>query len=149
MQQNQTTDSRDAACPLPAVAVPALTTFYNGACPVCRAEMTKYRGDAEARGLPLVFQDVAEDGREAAALGLTPDRALRRLHARDAEGRLHVGFDAMLAVWRALPRTRWMSRFFGLPLIRPVSAWLYEHVVSATLYRWAQRRLARAERAAG
>jgi len=149
MQPSQSSDPRDAACPLPAVEVPALTTFYNGACPVCRAEMTSYRRAALAKGLPLVFQDVVEDGGEAAALGLTPDRALRRLHARDAAGRLYVGFDAMLAVWRAVPRTRWLGRFFGLPLIRPVSAWLYEHVVSATLYRWAKRRMARAERAAG
>ena len=109
MQQSQSTDPRDAACPLPAVEPPALTTFYNGACPVCRAEMTKCRGHALAKSLPLVFQDVAEEGREAATLGLTPDRALRRLHARDAAGQLYVGFDAMLAGWGALPPTRRMG----------------------------------------
>ncbi len=143
MQEAQT------ACPLPEPGQPALTTFYNGACPVCRAEMTSYRRTAESKGLPLAFRDVAEDATEAGALGITPDRALRRLHAQDASGRLYVGFDAMLAVWRQVPRTRWMGWFFGLPLIRPVSAWLYEHVVSWSLYRWAKRRMARAERSTG
>lgn len=138
MQDTQT------ACPLPDTEAPALTTFYNGACPVCRAEMTSYRRQAAAKGLPLAFRDVAEDGAEAAALGITPDRALRRLHAQDAAGRLYVGFDAMLAVWRQVPRTRWLARLFALPLVRPVSAWLYEHVVSWSLYRWARRRQRRA-----
>lgn len=121
-----------------------LTTYYNGACPVCRAEMTGYSRDAAAQDLPLVFCDVAQDPAEAAGLGITPDRALRRLHARDAEGRLLIGFDAMLAVWAEVPRTRWMARVFGLPLLRPVSAWIYENIVSASLYRWAKHRLRRA-----
>ena len=50
----------------------------------------------------------------------------------------------MLAVWRQVPRTRWLARLFALPLVRPVSAWLYEHVVSWSLYRWARRRQRRA-----
>ncbi len=40
-----------------------------------------------------------------------------------------------------------MARLFGLPLVKPVSAWLYEHLVSAALYRWAKRRQAKAARA--
>lgn len=135
-------------CPLPSATPakggPALTTFYNGACPVCQAEMTRYRAAAEARGLALRFDDVAVDPAEAASLGITPDVALRRLHARDADGRLHIGFDAMLAVWRALPRSRWLARLLGLPVVKPLAAWTYEHLVSATLYRWAKRRMARA-----
>jgi len=149
MQQVEAKSPDGAACPLPGAARPALTAFYNGACPVCRAEMNLYRRDAEARGLPLAFRDLAEDTTEAASLGLTPDRALRRLHAQDAAGRLYVGFDAMLAVWRQVPRARWMGRLFGLPVIRPIAAWLYEHVVSATLYKWAKRRMRRAAGAAG
>ena len=149
MQQVETKSPDGTACPLPGAARPALTAFYNGACPVCRAEMNLYRRDAEARGLALCFQDVAEDATEAQSLGLTPDRALRRLHARDAAGRLYVGFDAMLAVWRQVPRARWMGWLFGLPVIRPIAAWFYEHLVSAALYRWARWRMRRAAGAAG
>jgi len=141
MQESQTPA---AACPLPG-QTPSLTTFYNGDCPVCRAGMTSYDKAARAKGLPLTFRDVADDAEEAATLGITPDRALRRLHARDADGRLYVGFDAMLAVWRQVPGRRWMGWLYGLPVIRPIAAWIYEHVVSATLYRWAKRRAARAE----
>lgn len=135
-----------ASCPLPQPGqAGTVTAYYNGACPVCRAEMTAYRRIAEEKGLAIAFSDAAQDAAPAAALGLTPDRALRRLHAVDAEGKLHVGFDAMLLVWRQVPRTRWMGWLFGLPLVRPVAGWLYEHVVSWSLYHWARRRMARAE----
>jgi predicted DCC family thiol-disulfide oxidoreductase YuxK len=125
---------------------PAVTTFYNGACPVCRAEMTVYRRRSDAAGLPLVFCDVAADARGAAQHGISADQALRRLYAVDAEGRLYRGYDAMLAVWKRVPRTRWLARLFGNRLTVEPSAWLYEHLVSATLYRWSKRRQARAAR---
>lgn len=120
-----------------------VTAFYNGACPVCRAEMTGYAERAAREGLPLAFCDVAQDGSQAATLGITADDALRRLHALDQAGRLHRGFDAMLLVWRGLPRTRILAHIFGLPLVKPAAAWLYEHVVAWSLYRWAKRRQAR------
>ncbi|HKY94003.1 MAG TPA: DUF393 domain-containing protein [Kiloniellales bacterium] len=119
---------------------PDLTTFYNGACPVCHAGMTAYRRRSDAAGLPLTFSDTAQEPEAAACHGITPDQALRRLYAVDSEGRLYRGFDAMLAVWRRVPRTRWLKRTFGNPLTRGLSAWLYEHVVSAGLYRWAKYR---------
>lgn len=124
----------------PDAAEGKVKTFYNGECPVCRAEMTAYGRTAAAKGLPMAFCDVAADAGPAADLGISPDQALRRLHALDPEGRLHVGFDAMLLVWRGIPRTRWLARLFRLPLVKPVAAWLYEHVVAAALYRWALRR---------
>jgi len=117
-----------------------LTTFYNGACPVCHAGMTEYRRRSDAAALPLVFADAATDPAAAARHGITPDEALRRLYAVDGEGRLYRGFDAMLAVWQRVPRTRWLARSFGNRLTRAPSAWLYEHVVSAGLYRWAKHR---------
>jgi len=32
--------------------------LYNGACPVCRAEIHHYRDSAEAAGAPLRFDDL-------------------------------------------------------------------------------------------
>lgn len=121
-----------------------LRTFYNGACPVCHAGMTEYRRRSDAAGLPLAFCDAAQNPGEAAAHDVTPEQALRRLYAVDGEGRLYRGFDAMLAVWQRVPRTRWLARSFGNRATKGVSAWLYEHVVSAGLYRWAKHRQRRA-----
>jgi len=121
-----------------------LTTFYNGTCPVCHAGMTAYRRRSDAAGLSLAFSDAAQHPDVAARHGVTPDEALRRLYAVDGDGRLYRGFDAMLAVWERVPRTRWLARTFGNRLTRRPSAWLYEHVVSASLYRWAKHRQRRA-----
>ena len=59
----------------------------------------------------------------------------KRLHAVDAEGRLHVGFDAILALWKNSPAEQWKAVLFGLPLIRHASRLGY-NVFAAALYRW-------------
>ncbi|TVQ59949.1 MAG: DUF393 domain-containing protein [Rhodobacteraceae bacterium] len=88
----------------------AVEVFYDGACPLCRAEIGAYRkmrgGDA------IGWRDVAageappEIGREA---------ALARFHARAADGRLVSGFRAFLAVWRANPRLAPAARILSTP----------------------------------
>ena len=77
----------------------AAAVFYDGGCPLCRAEIATYR--QMKGGDSIDWQDVAngppppEIGREA---------ALARFHARRADGTLVSGFRAFLAVWRANPR---------------------------------------------
>jgi predicted DCC family thiol-disulfide oxidoreductase YuxK len=77
----------------------AAAVFYDGGCPLCRAEIATYR--RMKGGESIDWQDVAngppppEIGREA---------ALARFHARRADGTLVSGFRAFLAVWRANPR---------------------------------------------
>lgn len=118
--------------------------FYNGACPVCRHEMTTYERIARRDDLALATCDVAGDPAAALRLGIDGDKALRRLHALDEKGQLHRGYDAMLLVWCSVPQARWLARLFGNRLTRRPSAWLYENVVSLALYRWAKRRQRRA-----
>jgi predicted DCC family thiol-disulfide oxidoreductase YuxK len=95
----------------------AATVFYDGGCPLCRAEIATYR--QMQGGDSIDWQDVAngppppEIGREA---------ALARFHARRADGRLVSGFRAFLAVWRANPRLAPAARL----LDRAPFAWIGE-----------------------
>lgn len=89
-----------------------VTVYYDGACPLCRAEIAHYRrADAEAR---LGFVDVScpeatgPDGVSRAA-------ALARFHVRDAGGRVMSGAAGFVAVWAQLPRWRWAARLARLP----------------------------------
>jgi predicted DCC family thiol-disulfide oxidoreductase YuxK len=107
--------------------------LYNDTCPLCRAEIDAYR--RQATGLPLRFDPLTE----AHLYGLTPDQAARRLHVIE-NGQLLSGLDAFRALWAQLPRTRWLARLTGLPVIRPVLAFVYDRLAAPLLYRAHLRR---------
>ncbi|MCJ2071281.1 DUF393 domain-containing protein [Methylobacterium sp. J-030] len=100
-----------------------LRIFYDGDCPLCRAEIDHYRACAGADR--LAFVDVGGT-QPAPALGpgLTRDAAVRRFHVRTAEGRLVSGADAFAHVWRVLPGWRWLGRLLDLRVfgVRPALA---------------------------
>ena len=113
--------------------MPDTRILYNDTCPVCRFEIDAYR--RAAKGLPLRFDPLTE----AACYGLTPDQAARRLHVLQ-DGQLLSGLDAFRAIWASLPRTRWLARLTGLPLILPVLAFVYNRLAAPLLYRMHLRR---------
>lgn len=93
-------DAIPAADPASAAAV-----FYDGGCPVCRAEISAYQ---RMRGGERVdWRDV-----NTAPLpeGLDRETALARFHVARADGRIVSGFRAFLAVWRVHPRLRTVAR---------------------------------------
>jgi hypothetical protein len=47
-----------------------------------------------------------------------------------------------MVIWASLPRYRLLARICNLPVLRQVSAILYDHVLSPTLAAWARRRMA-------
>ena len=85
-----------------------LTVYYDGGCPVCRREIAVYRRMNGAEALHWV--DVSRC--EPAELGadLTVDEARAVMHVRDARGRLVSGAAAFAAIWRQLPKTRWLGK---------------------------------------
>ena len=99
-----------------------LTVYYDGACPLCWAEIGHYR---RCRGAErIAFVDVAPDG---APLGPDLDRAAARarFHVRDADGRLRSGAAGFARLWSALPRWRWLARIARLPVVLPLAEIAY------------------------
>ena len=120
-----------------------LTVFYNGACPVCRAEISHYRkGSSDG----ITWVDLAEQPDALADHGVDRDQALQRLHAQTPDGTVVAGVPAFLSLWAALPRYRWLGRVFGLPVIRPVAAFVYNRALAPMLYAAHRRRQARCAR---
>lgn len=121
------------------------TLYYDGACPLCNAEVKRLRDLADPR-LQLVDvhqmvdlhetasggaaerqpeEGAPEQGRAAGRAGL-PGRVelLRNLHYRRSDGTVLSGLDANVAAWqhtRLGPLWRWLR----WPLIRPVADRLY------------------------
>jgi len=101
------------ACPVPDPA--ELTVYYDGGCPLCRAEIDHYRRSRGAER--LAFVDVARDpAGEGAPIGPDLDRAtaLRRFHVRGRDGRLTDGAAAFARIWLALPGWRWLGRILSV-----------------------------------
>lgn len=116
-----------------------ITVCYNGSCPVCRAEIDHYRGQADpASG--LAWLDAAADPAAAARHGLAGDDPFRRLHAVTADGRVLAGMEAFAAVWDRLPRYRWLARLVRRPALRHAAEVLYERAAAPVLFAMHRRR---------
>ncbi len=102
------------------VASGALTVYYDGGCPVCRREIAMYQRQPGAERCAWVDASSVQD--EAIAEDLSRADALARMHVRRADGQLVDGAAAFIALWQALPSTRWLGRVAGVPPL----PWLLE-----------------------
>ena len=116
-----------------------LTVCYNGACPVCRAEVEHYRRLDDA-GTRLRFLDVAADPADAARRGLVGEAPFRRLHAVSADGRMLAGVEAFAAVWERLPRYRWLAKLVRRPVVGALARLAYERAAAPALFALHRRR---------
>jgi predicted DCC family thiol-disulfide oxidoreductase YuxK len=100
--------------------MPDLTVYYDGACPLCRAEIDYYRRRPGADA--IAFVDVSSS---APGEGLSCEVALARFHVREPDGRLLSGAAAFARLWRALPGWRWFGRLIGTRAVLPVAELAY------------------------
>lgn len=116
-----------------------IDVLYNRACPICRAEISHYEARADATGAPLTFQDL-----NTADLGtwrMTPDQAMRRMHARTPDGTIVSGVEAFALIWERLPRYGWLARLIRVPGIKGIAAFGYNRIAAPWLYRRQKRRM--------
>ena len=88
-----------------------LTVWYNTRCPVCDAGIRhqKKRLIEAVKAGRIEFRDINLDPTALARHGASLEDIRRRLHATDAAGRLLVGADVAIAVWRATPGEGWLA----------------------------------------
>ena len=99
-----------------------LTVLYDGSCPLCRREISLYRGLSASE--PLSFQDVSHPARALPA-GTQAGALMARFHVQHADGRLESGARAFIALWALLPGWRWLARLGRLPGMAQTMEWAY------------------------
>jgi len=97
---------------------PALTVYFDGACPVCSREIAAYQRLRGAGSIDWV--DASRCAPQALGPGLDRDAALARLHVRRDDGSLVDGAAAFAAVWQRLPAFALLGRIAGWAPLRPV-----------------------------
>jgi predicted DCC family thiol-disulfide oxidoreductase YuxK len=117
-----------------------LVVWYNTRCPVCNAGITRQQRrliEAVKAGR-VEFRDINFEPEALAAYGASLEDIRRRLHATDADGRLLIGADVAIAVWRVTPGERWIAALLGNRLIRPLTRFAYDRFADL-LYAWNRR----------
>jgi predicted DCC family thiol-disulfide oxidoreductase YuxK len=122
--------------------------YYNGDCPVCRTEMEHYAAVCATTRPDLHFIDSTQLPQEFVSCGLRREHLERRVYVRDSEGRILSGMPAIIALWLKMPGYQRLARIFSLPVIRPASVVLYDHVIAPSLAWWARTRARRRTAAA-
>lgn len=89
-----------------------LTVWHDGACPLCRAEISLMRR-LDTRGA-IRFVDVTRS--DASACPVNRRELLARFHASE-NGRLLSGAEAFAAMWRAIPLLRPIGLLARSPLV--------------------------------
>jgi predicted DCC family thiol-disulfide oxidoreductase YuxK len=116
---------------------PRLVVWYNTRCPVCSAGIARQRHkliDAVQAGT-IAFRDINLAPDALAAHGASLEDVRRRLHATDDAGRLLVGADVAIEVWRVTAGERWLASLLGHPVVRPLTRLVYDRFADL-LYAW-------------
>ncbi|WP_181170796.1 DCC1-like thiol-disulfide oxidoreductase family protein [Mesorhizobium sp. B2-6-2] len=120
---------------------PLLTVWYNTRCPVCDAGINRQKRQlVEAVKVGRIeFRDINFEPEALTAFGVSLEDIRRRLHATDAGGRLLVGADVAIAVWRITPGEGWLASLFGNAIALPLTRFAYDRFADV-LYAWNRRK---------
>jgi hypothetical protein len=91
-----------------------LAVFYDGASPEQAARTRRYRRALHPARRDVLWRDLARFPDALSLFGLGRAAAKRGLTVVDRLGRLRVGLDARVALWRELPGYRWRAWLFDL-----------------------------------
>lgn len=99
-----------------------LTVYYDGSCPLCRAEVGFYQ--KRDRADRIAFTDISRI-QEDPAPDLDRDAAMGRFHTRRPDGTLVSGAAGFFEVWKCLPGWRHLAKLSRIPGIVPVAELAY------------------------
>jgi predicted DCC family thiol-disulfide oxidoreductase YuxK len=119
---------------------PDLIIWYNTRCPICDAGIDWQRNRllAAVRAGTVEFKDINEQPDALSRHGAGVDDIRRRLHATDETGRLIVGADVAIALWKLTPGQGWLATLFGNPVTLPFTRFFYDRFADL-LFAWNKR----------
>jgi predicted DCC family thiol-disulfide oxidoreductase YuxK len=86
----------------------------------------------------IEFRDINLEPEALARFGAGIEDVRRRLYGVDPDDQLHVGADCAIEIWRRTPGDFWLGRMLGLPVLRQIIRFGYDHFADH-LYTWNRR----------
>ena len=106
-----------------------MKVYFNNSCKICKAEIDLYKKEQiqEIEWIDITNNELAkkETSRNSKEL-------LRRLHVKE-NGKVIEGAEAFLALWKKMPKYKFLYNFFKLPIIFNLFSFGYE-IVAFFLY---------------
>jgi len=96
--------------------------LYDGQCPLCKREVRVVTKHDKRGAIEPV--DIASEGFDAQALGLTLPAVHARMHAILPDGRVVTGMEAFRQIYDAIGMG-WLWKWTGWPILRPIFDVLY------------------------
>ena len=99
-----------------------MKVYYNNSCKICKAEIDLYKKEniKEIDWVDITDNDLAEKETSKNCKEL-----LRRLHVIE-DKKVIEGAEAFLALWKKMPKYRFLYNFFKLPIIFSIFSFGYE-----------------------
>ena len=106
-----------------------MKVYFNNSYKICKAEIDLYKKEKiqEIDWIDITNNDLAEK-----ETSRNNKELLRRLHVKDGE-KIIQGAEAFLALWKKIPKYKFLYNFFRLPIIFNLFSFGYE-IVAFILY---------------
>jgi len=106
-----------------------MKVYFNNSCKICKAEIDLYKKEKIQE---IDWIDITDNASAIKETSKNSKDLLRRLHVKDGEKVLE-GSEAFLALWKKIPKYKFLYNFFKLPIIFNLFSFGYE-VIAFFLY---------------
>jgi predicted DCC family thiol-disulfide oxidoreductase YuxK len=112
-----------------------ICVYYDGSCPKCIKDRQTYEKFAGKTGENVVWLDITGQEQKLREIGIDPAKALTELHVKDENEQIVSELDAYILLMSKVPVLRPVAWLIGLPLIRPLLAFIYHWQVNRRLHK--------------
>ena len=106
-----------------------MKVYFNNSCKICKAEIDLYKKEKIKE---IDWIDITNNNLAQRETSKNSKELLRRLHVIEGE-KVIEGAEAFLALWKKMPKYRFLYNFFKLPIIFSLFSFGYE-IIAFFLY---------------
>ena len=106
-----------------------MKVYFNNSCKICRSEINLYKKENIQE---IYWVDITNNSNAEKETSKKDKELLRRLHIKDGN-KIIGGAEALLYVWKKIPKYKFLYNFFKLPVIFQIFKFAYE-IIAYFLY---------------